>query len=134
MITLLLHIFLVSFFINLLWEVTHSQLYNTCLKIKLKKYIPLIISASIKDGLGISLLFWISTIIFKNVNVFTNSYHLLFFTLVALVSSFIDERVSLKRKRWEYSEEMPKIFGVGISPLIQIAITGILTFLYVFLV
>jgi hypothetical protein len=133
MILLLLQIFFVSFLINLLWEVTHSQFYNTCLKIKLKKYIPLIIGASIKDGLGISLLFWISTIIFKNVNVLQNSYHLLFFTLVALVSSFIDEKVSLKMKRWEYSEEMPRIFGVGFTPLLQIAITGILTFLYVFL-
>ncbi len=133
MIAILLQIFLISFLINLLWEVTHSQLYTTCLKAPLKKFIPLIIGASLKDGFWISLFFLISVIIFGNVNILSNQFQLLFFILLALISSFLCEKISLKMKRWEYSKQMPTIFGVGISPLLELAVTGILTFLYVFL-
>jgi hypothetical protein len=134
MISILLQIFLISFLINLLWEVIHSQLYTTCLKAPLKKFIPLIIGASLKDGFWISFFFGISVYIFGNVNILTNLHQLLFFTFLALSFSFIDEKISLKKKRWEYSKQMPKIFGVGITPLLEVAITGIATFLYIFLV
>lgn len=100
----------------------------------LKKFIPLIVGASLKDGFWISLFFIISVLVFGNVNILTNQLQLLFFTFLALTFSFVDEKISLKMKRWEYSKQMPKIFGVGITPLLEVAITGILTFLYVFLV
>ena len=134
MISITLEIFFISFFINLLWEVIHSQLYITCLKAPLKKFIPLIIGASLKDGFWISSFFLVSVYIFGNVNILLDYYQLLFFTFLALVFSFIDEIISLKMRRWKYSKQMPRIFGVGITPLLELAITGILTFLYVFLV
>lgn len=132
--SILLQIFLISFLINLVWEVIHSQLYTTCLKAPLKRFIPLIVGASLKDGFWISLFFGISVYIFGNVNILTNIPQLSFFTFLALIFSFVDEKISLKMKRWEYSKQMPKILGVGITPLLEVAITGILTFLYVFLV
>ena len=134
MISILVQIFLISFLINLLWEIIHSQLYITCLKLPLKKFIPLIIRASLKDGFWISLFFLVSVIVFGNINILTNTYQLSLFIFLALTFSFIDEKVSLKMKRWEYTKQMPKIFGVGITPLLELATTGILTFLYVFLI
>jgi len=104
------------------------------LKSPLKKYIPLIVGASLKDGFWISMFFLISVLIFRNVNILTNQFQLLVFISLALLFSFIDEKISLKMKRWEYSKQMPKIFGVGVTPLLELAITGILTFLYVFLI
>jgi len=134
MISILLQIFLISFLINLLWEVIHCQLYTSCLKSPLKKLIPLIIGISLKDGFWISIFFLISVLIFKNINILTNKFQLLVFVLLALSFSFAAEKISLKMKRWEYSKQMPKIFGVGVTPLLELAITGVLTFLYVFLV
>ena len=134
MIYILIQIFLISFLINLFWEIIHSQLYTTCLKLQLKKYIPLIIGASFKDGLWISFFFLISVFIFSNVNILNNAFQLLLFVVLALLFSFIDEKISIKMKRWEYSKQMPLIFGVGITPLLELAVTGILTFVYVFLV
>ena len=131
---LLSQIFLISFFLNLLWEVIHSQLYDTCLNLPLKKYIPLIVIASIKDGFWISFFFIISVYLFDDINILTNYLQLSFFVFLALSFSFIDEKISIKRKRWKYSKQMPKIFGVGLTPLIELAVTGILTFLYVFLI
>ena len=132
MIFILSQVFLVAFLINLLWEILHSQLYETCLKISLKKYIPLIIGASLKDGFWVSLFYTITVLIFKNFNILINYIQLLVFVITALIFSFIDEKISLKMKRWHYSGDMPKIFGVGVTPLLEIAVTGILTFILVF--
>jgi hypothetical protein len=132
--SILFQIFLVSFLINLLWEVVHSQLYVTCLKLPLKKFIPLIIAASLKDGLWISLFFWISVLIFKNINILTNNLQLGLFVILSIAFSFIDEKISLKLNRWKYSKQMPRIFGVGVTPLFELAVTGVLTFLYIFLI
>jgi len=129
-----IQILIISFLINLLWEVLHSQLYTTCIKAPLKKFIPLIIIASIKDGLWITFFYTLSTYIFANTNILTNQAQLLFFIFATLSFSFIDEKFSLKTKRWEYTNKMPQILNIGISPLIELATTGTLTFLYVFLI
>lgn len=132
MINILIQIFIISFFLNLLWEVIHSQLYTTCLESPLKKYIPLIIFASIKDWFFITLFYLISVFIFGSQNILDNYTQLSFFIIISLIFSFFDERISLKQKRWQYSSEMPTIFGVWITPLLEIAVTGVVCFWWVF--
>lgn len=132
MINLLIQIFIVSFFLNLLWEVIHSQLYITCLEAPLKKYISLIIFASIKDALFIVLFYLISVFIFDNQEILKNLNQIIFFIITSLTFSFIDEKVSLKQKRWQYSKEMPTIFDVWITPLLEIAVTWVVCFWLVF--
>lgn len=134
MISILLQIFFISFLINVLWEVIHSQLYTTCIESPLKKLIPLIIGASLKDAFWISLFFFVSAWFFENTSILTNTFQLFSFVFLSFSFSFVDEKVSLNMKRWKYSNRMPCIFGVGISPLLELVVTGILTFLYVFLV
>ena len=129
---LLAKIFLVAFFINLLWEVLHSVLYETCLRMKLQNYVPLIVKMSIKDGLWIVFFYIITVLIFKNEIIIQNYLQLLIFSMLALSFSFIDERVSLKMRRWVYTKNMPIFFGVGLTPFLELAITGLLTFFLVF--
>lgn len=131
---LLTNIFILSFLINLLWEVLHSQLYTTCLEMPLQDYIPLIISVSLKDAFFITLFYLITVAIFKNKNILKNSRQLILFTVLSLTFSFFDEKISLTMNRWEYAETMPTIFNVGITPLLEIAVTGILTFIYIFII
>ncbi len=134
MLLITIEIFLVAFLLNLVWEVVHSQLYVTCLRESVKKYIPSVLGASLKDGVWIVVFFLLSTLVFGTVNILTNAPQLIFFTCLAILFSFTDEKLSLRMKRWEYSTKMPTIFGVGISPLLEVAVTGVLTFLYVFFV
>ena len=89
MLLILFKIFLISFLINLVWEISHSVLYDTCLKLPLKKYTRLIIWASIKDGFWVSLFYIISFYIFNNINILTNYAQLLFFVIVCLIFAFI---------------------------------------------
>lgn len=132
MIEILVQIFIVSFFLNLLWEVVHSQLYRTCLEAPLKKYIHLIIFASVKDAFFITLFYLISVFIFDNKIILDNPYQILFFVITSLTFSFIDEKVSLKQKRWQYTKEMPTLFWVWITPLVEIAVTWVVCFWWVF--
>ena len=48
------------------------------------------------------------------------------------VKEFFDEKISLSLGRWEYASSMPTLLGVGLTPLLELAITGVLTFLCLF--
>lgn len=115
---ILAKLFAVSFFLNLLWEMHHSTLYTTCLKMPLGKLQRLLTVMSLKDAFWITLLYAISTALFGSLFIFQNPAQLTFFVLLTLAFSFIDERISLKMQRWEYAPAMPILFGVGITPLL----------------
>lgn len=132
MVNTLLEIFFVAFFINLLYEILHSLLYETCLKMPLKKYVRLILRASFFDGIWISAIYLITYLIFGNKNVFSNYFQLILFSVLSIASAYLWELYSIKNKKWEYSSRMPLIFGAGITPTLQIFITGLITFYIVF--
>jgi hypothetical protein len=96
------------------------------------RYVKLICAMSAKDSFWILLFFLISAFLFQNISIMQDYTQLGFFVLLSLGFAFIDEKISTKMGRWEYAPSMPTVFGVGITPLLEIAVTGILTFLIVF--
>jgi len=132
MIFILLKIFLLSFLLNLVYEVCHSVLYKTCQEARLNFYVPLILKASLKDAFFISLFYLITVFLFRDFFILNNYWGLSAFIILCLAFSFVDEKISLKLGRWQYAANMPKIFGVGLTPLLELAITGALAFLLIF--
>ncbi len=98
----------------------HSVLYKTCLEAPLKKYIHLVLKGAIFDGLVISIIYGATFLVF-------HSHQLVMFLFVSFVFAYGWEIYSLKAGKWEYAPAMPKILGVGITPLVQLAVTGILS-------
>jgi len=96
------------------------------------KYPKLITIMSLKDGFWITFFYIISFLIFKQMEILSNYPELIFFIVLALAFSFIDEKISLKKSRWEYSPQMPTIFGIGITPLFELAVTGVISFTIIF--
>lgn len=129
---ILTKLFIVGFLVNLLWEVNHSVLYTTCYNLTLPKYTRLITLMSAKDGFWIALFYGITVLIYKNFFILEQTAQLLLFIATALLFSFFDEYISLRLKRWEYVPAMPTILGVGLTPLLEIAVTGVITFFLVF--
>ena len=125
MIELLIKIFFIAFFINLLYELLHSILYETCLKAPPKRYVYLILKGAVFDGLAISLIYFFTYLIFKTQNTFENYLQLLLFSFISLLFAYYWEIYSLKKGKWEYAKTMPLIFGVGLTPLVQLSLTGI---------
>src|SRR3989344_8294339 len=121
MLYLFIKIFTVSAFVNLLYELLHSALYKTCLEASFEKYWKLMIKACLFDGLAITLIYYFSRAIFQN-------FYLISFSVISLVFAYGWEVYSVKKGKWEYSKNMPIVFGVGLTPLIQLLITGIFTF------
>lgn len=130
--SLLISIFLAGFVLNLLYEVWHSILYKTCLEASWKKYIYLMLKAAIFDGLMIALIYVGTYLLSKNVNPLDNPYQILVFALSSLGFAYVWELHSLKKGKWEYSGKMPIVLGVGVTPFIQLALTGLLTICIIF--
>lgn len=132
MINLLINLFLVSFLINLVYELSHSFLYKTCLEASFKKYTYLILKGALFDGFVITIIYYFSFLIFKTEHIFQNHLQLTFFIIIALLIAYFWEVYSLKAKKWEYSNNMPLVLDVGLTPFIQLALTGILSLYLVF--
>ena len=134
MTSIILKIFLISALINLFWEAIHSKLYKSKLKENKIKYKFIIIIASILDGVAISLIYFITVLIFNNESILNNIYQIVLFIILALLTAFIIEKIALKINLWSYKNKMLRIINIGITPLIQLATTGIITFIIVFLI
>jgi hypothetical protein len=134
MIVALTEIFLIAFFLNLLYELLHSPLYETCLKMPLKKYVPLIIRASFYDAVWIVVIYSITYLSFGNKNIFNDYLRIGLFSIISTLFAYSWELYSIKNKRWEYSPKMPLIFGAGLTPTFQIFLTGLVSLYAFFLV
>ena len=132
MIDTLAEIFLVAFFINLLYETTHSLLYKTCLELPVHKYVPRIIRASIYDGVWIILIYLMTFLLFGNKNIFSSYFQITVFAVMSIISAYLWELSSVKNKKWEYSSKMPLIFRAGLTPTLEIFLTGLASFYIVF--
>lgn len=100
-------LFIVAFGLNVVWEFAHVRLYTTSVS---SWYL---LWQSFKDAL------WIS-------GVYLISPNLIVFTAVLLLFAYIVEWHAVKTKRWEYGPTMPIVLGVGLTPLLELAVTGLL--------
>ncbi len=131
MLVVLLKIFVVSFLLNVIWEFSHCLLYKTCWKMKWRALTGLLLKMSVKDGVWISIFYLISYMMFGSLNPLDNWMQVWVFAGIALIFAFIDETISVNMNRWEYGPKMPLVYGVGLTPLLELAVTGILVFVIV---
>lgn len=120
----LLVIFLTGFGLNLVWEFGHCWLYETCRRRSWQKNVRLLTLMAAKDSFFIVLFYLISFVLLGG--------GLGLFIWLSLAFSFIDEKLAIQRKRWEYAAAMPTVFGVGLTPLLEIAVTGAVAIALVF--
>jgi len=117
---------LIALILNIIWEFSHHFLYVDLSGIP--KYSHLII-ASFADMLIILGIFAIISLKNKNLNWIKNPSKFDYFMVVflGLIITIFIEMINLNLGRWEYTLAMPTFFGIGISPLIQLALTGIIS-------
>ena len=125
-------IFIISFLLNLFWEVSHSPLYDwkqPPLENTVDYYIPKILKATISDAFYVTLIFLIVTLINRNINWINKptQKNLLIIIILGLVISISIEVKAKILNQWTYNDLMPQIFGIGLTPLIQLALTSLIT-------
>jgi len=116
--------------LNLIWEFSHYRLYVDLTGIP--STIHLII-ASFTDLFLVLIILLIISIFRKNINWIEKPQKMDYIIIIVLgmLIATVIEVYSLSNGRWSYTKLMPTIFGIGLSPLIQLfttAITGIVLF------
>ncbi|HLC81760.1 MAG TPA: hypothetical protein VJH68_03815 [Candidatus Nanoarchaeia archaeon] len=121
---------LLALILNLLWEFSHYPLYLDLSGIP--KY-PHLITASVTDMLFILGIFAIVSLKHRNVNWIKNSGKSDYLKVVflGLAIALAIEIINLNLERWEYTVAMPTLFGIGISPLVQLAVTGVVSLMLI---
>ena len=129
----IIFVFIVAFFINLLWEMAHSLLYdwNTLpLENNVPFFVVTIFLSTIGDGVYILVIFFINSLIRNNTTWILNPRrfdYIMVSILGVLAAIFIEVKAQISGK-WSYNEYMPTIFSIGITPLFQLAFTAVFTF------
>ncbi len=117
---------LIILILNIIWEFSHYFLYIDLSGIS--KY-PHLIIASFTDMfiiLGIFIIISLRNRNFNWINSPRKCDYLLIVFFGLTIAVFI-ETINLNLGRWAYTATMPTLFGVGISPMIQLVLTGIIS-------
>ena len=119
---------LIVLVLNLIWEFSHYQLYNDLTGIPQTLHI---IIASFSDVFWVFIIFFCVFLINRGIEWMENPTKKDYFLIVifGLVIAILIEIINLNLGRWAYKEIMPTILGIGLSPLLQLAITGVLSLL-----
>lgn len=115
-----------SFILNLIWEFSHFVLYIDLSGIPKNLHL---IQASFMDMLIISAIFLIISLKNKNLN-WTKKPKRIDYLIIVVLGIIVAGGIefwALSVGRWMYKDLMPTIFGIGLSPLIQLFSTGILS-------
>lgn len=119
-------IFLTALALNLIWEFSHYRLYVDTSAIQGS---PHLLIASLFDAIFILSIFGVISLKHRSLNWIHKpskmDYGALMF--MAFVIAILIEVVNLHLGRWSYTVAMPTLFGIGLSPLVQLALTGMLT-------
>jgi len=117
---------LITLILNLIWEFSHHTLYIDLSGIP--KYTHLII-ASFTDMLILLSIFGIVSLKNRTFNWIRSprKFDYLLITIFGFIIALFIEVINLSLGRWAYTPSMPTIFRIGVSPLIQLSLTGIVS-------
>jgi hypothetical protein len=127
----LVSVFLSSYLFNFVWESLHAVFLYEGHDFNAKIYVLMVSYVSAIDGfliLGIYLFvaaLWRDMAWIRNMNAKQISMVLITGLMVA---GAIEYRRVFVAKTWSYTQLMPTIFGLGVSPLLQLSLTGLLAF------
>ncbi len=121
-------LFVVAFVLNFVWESNHAVLLYQDHNIPSSEYLPMMWYVSVMDGLSVLFLYVVTGFLFKNffwIKTLQNTRLALFAGLALLLAALIEYRGVYLQARWSYNGLMPVVFGIGLSPFVQLAITGV---------
>ena len=126
---IIIFLFGFSFLLNFFWEALHAVYLYQHHDFDAATYVPMLLYVSSMDSLmvlgfylGVGLM-WRDLLWIKR---FQKKSIVVFLILGIVVAFIIEYRAVIYTHRWLYKEAMPTIFGVGLSPLVQLSVTGIL--------
>ena len=130
LVLILFFIFGFSFFLNFLWEALHAVYLYQRHDFNASNYVPMLIHISSVDSLLIDGLYLATGLVRRKIlwiKEFSHSQWSVFTACGILTAGFIEYRAVYLAHRWAYKTGMPTILGLGLSPLVQLSLTGLLS-------
>jgi len=127
-VTTIISLLISGYLLNFFWESLHGAFLYACCNFEPQKYVSVMSYASAMDALLILGIYVIISILWKDFLWIekTNKKHIYTFVALGLLIALIIEYKALYIfNQWQYNELMPTIFGIGLSPLVQLSITGL---------
>jgi len=123
-------VFMLAFLLNFVWESVHAVLfYEGHAEYTAGFFTRMVLYASFVDALLILGMFCAGCLLFRTVCWLENykGKEVLFTIILGTIIAIVIEIKALVLNQWTYSKLMPTIFGIGLSPLVQLAVTGSLS-------
>jgi len=127
----MLSTFVCSFILNYVWESYHAVFLYENHNFRAEKYVQMMTYVSVVDSFLISGIYLLIAALWKDLFwLLTMDRKHMWAACVTGVAfaAFIEYRKVFILKIWSYTALMPTVFGIGISPLVQLPATGLLAF------
>lgn len=126
---ILIVLLVIAFMQNFLWEALHAVFLYANHDFAASKYIIMLLYVSAVDAVMILFLYFLNAIFFKELFWIKklNSKKIYAYSLLGLIIATIIELRAFSLNRWEYTSLMPTLFGLGISPIVQLSVTGVIS-------
>lgn len=129
LVTIVLFLFSFAFLLNFLWEALHAVYLYQRHDLDALKYVPMMLYVSSVDGLIVLGLYIFVRVCWRNlfwIKRFGMGPVIAFVVAGLVVATVIEVRAVFYFHKWVYKEVMPTVFGIGISPLVQLSVTGLI--------
>ena len=121
-------VFLFSYLFNFVWESFHAVFLYNGHNFDSLNYVPMISYVSSIDALLVLGIYGLVALLWRNPLWLKHMGQKQAFVVLGaglFVGAFIEYRAVFLLERWSYNALMPTIFGIGLSPLVQLSATGI---------
>lgn len=128
--TIFISIVCFSFTFNFLWESLHGYSLYTDHIISSDKYVKMMIYMSFMDALTILAMYVFCTFFMKDIFWLGNlnlKRGAIFFIVGLVVAIGAEYWAVYVTHEWHYNNRMPVVFGIGLSPLVQLSVTGLVS-------
>ena len=118
-----------SFLLNFFWESVHGYSLYADHVIASDKYVGMMVYVSLMDALTVLGAYLICAAAGKDVLWLTKNNRNLFiyfFALGIIVGAGAEYWAVYAAHEWHYNDRMPVVLGIGLSPLLQLGVTGLL--------
>jgi phosphate/sulfate permease len=124
-------VFTSAFLLNYVWESYHAVYLYEAHDFNAEKYVRMLTYVSVVDGVLVVGIYLIISALWKNLiwlQKMDRSQALTAVAAALAIAAAIEFRKVFVLKAWSYTPLMPVVFGIGVSPLLQLSVTGLLSF------
>jgi hypothetical protein len=115
-----------AFLLDFCWESWHGLLYRAHQELPALVYVPMMVQMALVDALAITGMQLFVALFAKDFLWRCSIRNVALFCAVGALPAWGVEYTAVSRLHlWAYTPLMPTLFGVGLSPLLQLPLTGL---------